>query len=150
MMIVTRTALWLAGLAGVATALSVMSTPVNAQARSETYPIKLDFCQPNGPGSTFCLKAHGVVHTTTLGNGDTLVAVNNHNCYSFKYSNQSDDFEACRKTQSTETIKAGEIGVTRWGDRWTYTYGGETCTAETKFHYANGQIQFDRYDETCV
>lgn len=31
----------------------------------------------------------------------------------------------------------------------TYTYSGQSCTMGQRYHYANGQIQFDRPYNTC-
>jgi len=136
-----------------ATTPLIDSTPVSAQAVTETQPFNINECRDYSDYfyAVLCVKGNGVTHITARPNGDTQYVTNQNVCHSVRYTDYPQyNYESCQKSYFTYIIKNGEPQVYRNMYQAQGTLNGQTCTYRVQYLYANGQPRVEKVDFSCV
>ena len=108
-------------------------------------------CQDVGGGFTFCQTLHEVVKTTATPSGNLSLLTNRRSDFTFSGPGCRESSSATLRHHSL--LKGGvthEISLAEQG-RLTADCGGFVvqCEFVSHFHFANGQVQFNRTETHC-
>ena len=125
---------------GYGTALAASSTGA--------YPINNSGCYPL-LGGTICFSVNGVTNLTSTNSGNTTYVYSAYECVSLTFSGTT-YFSTCHRYNTTTVTKQGQAQVDRHVDKGEFTLYGQTCSYQTVYTYANGEVRADQQKFSCA
>ena len=110
-----------------------------------------NFCQPVDAHLTVCVTAIEIVHETDTGNGGVVYIDNTHGTQTDYVDGalvETDQLKVRSQSMYKNASDAWHEAHLAFHQVTTYP-GGAGCTIDQRYHFANGQIQFDAITNTC-
>ena len=106
-------------------------------------------CFPISGGYTACLTVRGVSNETTTPSGNTSYQVEGTTTSTIKDPDGRVVSQATRELHYHLLAKDGVIHNEGQHVTATFPLGGKTCTFRSDFHYANGKVQYGKFQVNC-
>lgn len=123
--------------------------PAIAAADVDTTIIHQSSCHYDSNGNQICTEAQGVLHRVQTPSGNLHFQMNLRNGFTVTAPDGQVRSSSYAINQSY-LFKEGEQQVYTYNDHRTEDYGPFTCTLDSIYHYANGELRVNRGTYECT
>ena len=101
-------------------------------------------------GLLYCFEANGMTNVVSTPSGNVIYQVHLTYCYTATDPTTGDVlYQDCQSQQIQSLAKDGEAQVYHQVDTGSFGSSDETCTYSSRFHMANGQVQYEDSTFEC-